>query len=756
MDTRSLVPTVVDGSFPALPMEADFGEMPMRDLRNRLRVLMKYQRLAIVVFAAVFGAVALAVALTPRAYTASARIMVARESPIQLRLEGNVLRLGEGDANVRDNFNATQVAALQSRDVAERVIRERHLERSAAFAKPLTIQGRLLGLFGARRTSAVAASLAETADAEVDPDLVDRYMGFLDVQSVRGTDLIEVSFTTGDPELSASLAKDHVDAFVALNAEIRSNTEEAATSFLAKQIREARHAVDNAEAALRAFAAAHPNVAVNQEQNSVSQKINEISSLLTAAEAERTTLQSRYDFLAKPGGDPLPYFLDEPPVQKLRLELLDLQAQIASAGQRLGPQHPQMIELDRHKKEVEGQLRAEIANQVRAVRSKFEAAQLREQRLQAQLAGLEKSSTALRDSGGKYESLKKDVEAARRLHDSLLKQQRDTSLDSELAPLNVRVVESARMPDAPSEPKVFLDLLLGLVASLMLAAGAVVARAYFDSTVTSSEEVEEFLQLPTLAAIPRFAPLAGANGRGAAPDGKRREKSEIVVLREPWSQIAEAFRTMRTGVLFSACGTRTTPKVILVTSALAGEGKTVGSLNLAAALAEAGARVLLVDADLRHARCHEALGAGNERGLSTLLSGTASPQDLVQALPVQRLSFVAAGPRPANPVELVESDGLREAFEHWRNSFNFIVVDSPPALLVSDAVVLAQQADGVVLVVKGDETPRDVVRRARNRLVRTGAQILGVVLNSVVRDWDDLYYGYDEHEPLAAPEERSA
>jgi capsular exopolysaccharide synthesis family protein len=412
-----------------------------------------------------------------------------------------------------------------------------------------------------------------------------------------------------------------------------------------------------------------------------------------------------------------------------------------------------------HENELKVQLRKEVGTELDSVRTKLGAAQLRGQRLRTQLSALENSAISLRELGARYDVLKTNLQTARTLHDSLLKQQLDTAVNSDLGPTDVRTIETAEVASIPSQPWVLLDLFLGIVASTLVALGAVFARAYFDSSVATSEEVEEFLQLPTLAAIPNFALAGVGTGNGITAERSLRsgdDDSEVVVLKEPWSQIAEAFRMMKTAVLFSASGARTTPKVVLVTSALPGEGKTVGSLNLAAALAEAGARVLLIDADLRHARCHAALGVNNERGLSALLTGKASPQDVIQPLKTPRLSFVPAGRRPANPAELVSAGELREAFAIWRTKFNFVVVDTPPALTASDAVELAQYADGVVLVVKGDDTPRALVRRVRDKLTRAGAQVLGVVLNNVGRGSREIYYYEGETGTASSHQEQTA
>ena len=746
MDGQSLVSTVsmpIATGLQGQAIDAEFREMPMRDLREHLRAFLKYKRLAAITFAASFGLVIVALVISPRCYTATGQLLVGRQSPIQLRLEDSVLRLAEGDANGRDTFNATQVAALSSRDLAARVIRENDLGNNAAFNRPTSLIGMLVRPIYVLVWYLTPSGPPGDPDA-VSPDLIDRYtLSLMSVVSVRGTDLIEIDFTTTDPKLSAFLVQKHIDAFLAANSEARRATDTTAKSFLNDQVREADKRFKGAETALQSFASDHPNVAINQEQNSIAQRLNEVSALLTTAEADRVTLQSRRDFLAKPtGGDAMPYFLDEPGVQKIRLELLDLRAQIAGQDQRLGPEHPQMKELLRHERELQKALQQEIGNELHSVQSKFDAAKLREERLRKQLTDLEAHAIGLRDVGARYDFLKNERDTAKTLYDSLIKQKRDTAVNSELAPTNVRLVQTPAVPNQPSQPRMFLDLFLGLIASVVVSIGAVFGRAYFDSSVTSSDEVEEVLRLPTLAAIPNFA-VAGMTANGH--DNGSAAKAELVVVQEPWSQIAEAFRTMKTAVLFSASGARTTPKVILVTSALAGEGKTVGSLNLAAALAEAGARVLLVDGDLRHARCHEALDVSNARGLTSLLTDNAKPTDVIQRLKAPRLYFVAAGPRPANPAEFVESDVLRQALDEWRSSFNFIVIDTAPALLVSDSIVLAQHADGVVIVVKGDETPRDLVRRARDRLVRAGAQVLGVVLNNVGRTWGDVYYDGDYH-----------
>ena len=663
------------------------------------------------------------------------------------------------------------MAALQSRDLAERVIRSRGLADSEAFVDPgshrrglLSLSGTMLRLLRPRGLETAPTGPSEDGSAgggSVDPALIDRYMRYLSVQEIRGTDLVAVRFTTPSPSLSAFLAAAHTQAYLEANEEARRADDVTAKEFLGRQLRESREHAERAEAALSRFAAEHPNVAINEEQKTVAQRISDVSSLLSKAEGTRLALHSRYDFLTRPDGDALAYFLDRPGIQKLHLAILDLRAQRAGLGQRLGPRHPQILELRRQEDEIERQLRAEVAQEVASVRSRNDAAQLREEELRRKLAHLGATAVELRDLGARYQLLKSDEENAYALHASLLKQQMETAVNSELAASNVRVVERAEVPLHASRPNMPLDLTLGVLAGLVLAVGAAFFCEYFDQSVKSRHEVEGLLRLPTLAVIPNFALARRATARalharglpamadanGAAANGSGGENgaggpSDLVVLREPWSRVAEAFRSFRTAVLFSV--PEAPPKVILVTSTRAAEGKTVGSINLATALAQAGSRVLLLDADLRHPRCHCLLGVDAARGLSSFLAGKVELESVLQTLDAPPLSFIPAGPLPVAPAELVGSARMRQALTDLRGQYDFVIVDTPPVLPVTDAVVLATKADAVVLVMKGHGTPRELVRLARDRLALAGARLLGVVVNNVDLAWGDLYF-YDDY-----------
>ena len=736
----------------AVVIDAEWTEVRPR-LRELLRVVWAYRYLCACAVGAGLVAGILVALLLPRRYTAATRLLVARQSPIQLRLEENVLRLDEDRSSAAESsFLATQITALQSRDLAERVIRTLGLAGDESFvagrADPAhALAGRVASAHRPRGWGGPLAPAHDdaTGGSPAPPKLIDRYMRYLSVRDVRGADVVEVRFTTPSAALSALLAAAHVQAYLEANEDARRATNATAEDFLGRQLADSRANLERVQAALSGFAAGHPSVAANQEQQVLVQRIAELSTLITKAEGHRIALESRYEFLARPGSDALAYFLDRPGVQKLHLRLRELEAARAALVGRLGPNHPRMLALAREENAVRGQLGHELEEETAAIRGKHATAVGREEQLRRKLAEQEQAALEMRDLGARYDRLKADLHTAQGLHDSLLKQQLETAVHSQLAASNVRVVERAEVPRVPSTPNVPLLVTLGILAGLAAGVGAALVCEWVDDSFKSARDLETRLRLPLLATIVNFdvARRMRATGTLPAPVAGPPEarRAELVVVSEPSSLVAEAFRTLRGAVVYD--GGRPAPKVIVVTSAVAGEGKTVTSLNLAAALAEAGARVVLVDADLRRPGCQRALGVGEDvPGLGGVLAGTLELEQGVRTLDEPRIAFLAAGPAVPNPAALIGGPSLRDALLMLAAAYDFVVVDSPPVLPVTDALVLAREADAVVLVVKGHDTPREMVRRARDQLRQADARVLGLTVNDVDLGWSDLYaYG---------------
>jgi capsular exopolysaccharide synthesis family protein len=329
-----------------------------------------------------------------------------------------------------------------------------------------------------------------------------------------------------------------------------------------------------------------------------------------------------------------------------------------------------------------------------------------------------------------YNILKRDVDSNKQLYEGLLQRMKEAQVSAGLKASNIRIVDSALVPNGPVKPRVLLNLALGIILGLGLGVGFAFFQEYLDKTLKTSDEVERLLRLPSLGVLPKFH-LNGASPTDedslvpAVPDAGVSLAPSIQTNPEAM----EAFRSLRTSILLSASPI---PKLILVTSALPGEGKTTTAVNLAATLTSLGSRVVIVDCDMRRPCCHRSLGVQNSPGFVQCLTGRVALGDALLAVPgVANLSVIPCGPIPPNPAEILSSPLAGELLRKLCAEFDYVLVDSPPLLSVADSRILATVTDAAVLVARAFETPYDIVRRARALLYSADARILGVALNGV-------------------------
>src|ERR1700686_1389616 len=345
-----------------------------------------------------------------------------------------------------------------------------------------------------------------------------------------------------------------------------------------------------------------------------------------------------------------------------------------------------------------------------------------------------------------YNILKRESEADKTLYEGLLTKLKEAGISEGLKSSNLRVVTPAMIPSYPARPAKARNIALAFLVGLVGGIGLALLREYLDNTVKTPDDVETLARLPSLAVVPAFGDSGGSNKRkflkGASSNGHEK-RIELVAQHLPKSQMSEAFRALRTALLLSRADKP--PQVILVTSALPREGKTTAAENLAVTLAQLGDKTVLVDADLRKPGVGRLLnlGSGKYAGLSSYLAGV-STLDLVTvphpAIP--NLAAIPTGPLPPNPADLLSSHKLADAIVELRTKFKFVVIDSPPIMAATDAVILSVQADGVLLVVRSGETPKEAFTRTRDLLTSVKSRILGVVLNAVDASAPDYYYSY--------------
>jgi capsular exopolysaccharide synthesis family protein len=358
--------------------------------------------------------------------------------------------------------------------------------------------------------------------------------------------------------------------------------------------------------------------------------------------------------------------------------------------------------------------------------------------------------------------LEQNIDTNKGFLKNLIEQQSSNDVASQGSDNNISVSEIAIPPDQPVSPRRTMTVAAALFISTLFGMGLALFLEYIDDTIRTTEEIESYLGLPALAAIPTMdsAPrrrLLLVGGADTEPDEKA--NSELLINSDSRSSLAEAYRQLRTSILLSTAGHA--PKSLLITSSLPSEGKTTTATNTAISLAQTGAKVLLIDADMRRPRLHSVFNLENGSGLSTLLSNEltdASAQNAIKFDTSTKLSLLTSGPIPPNPAELIGSDQMAELLKIYQRNFTHVVVDSPPIASFTDGVLIASMVDGVILVVHAGKSSRQVVRRSRQILTDIGARIFGVVLNNInLRSQDNYYYyqSYYHREGYKSAEEQS-
>jgi capsular exopolysaccharide synthesis family protein len=399
-------------------------------------------------------------------------------------------------------------------------------------------------------------------------------------------------------------------------------------------------------------------------------------------------------------------------------------------------------------KDIDQLIQKEHVNTLNRIENDYREAKQRETLLTQALDQQKVDANEMAERMVEYNILKREAEANKALYDGLMTKLKEVGISAALQSSNIRVVDPAMIPAYPSRPAKARNIALAFLVGLVGGIGLALMREYLDNTVKTPDDIETLARLPSLAVVPQFA---GANGNGSSrkrllqgiASNGHEKRIELVAQHLPKSQMSEAFRALRTSLLLSQPGRP--PQVILVTSALPREGKTTAAANLAVTLAQLGDSTVLVDADLRKPGVGRLLNLGGNKyaGFSSYLAGVSSLDLVTVPHPdIPNLAAIPTGPLPPNPADLLSSQKLAEAIAELRTKFKFVVIDSPPIMAATDAVILSVQTDGVLLVVRSGETPKEAFTRTRDLLVSVKCHILGVVLNAVDSNAPDYYYSY--------------
>jgi polysaccharide biosynthesis transport protein len=655
-----------------------------------------------------------------KVYEATARISIAPQA-------SNFLNFGDKPQPPADAGNDlsvdTQVNILQSNTLALLVIRRLGLDARPEFT-------------GSAASATQPGKISELSSLNLgsEEQLIQRFRENLQVQQVPNTSIVEIKYSSSDASLAAEIVNATVETFIEQNIKTRYESTMQAADWLSKQLTDLEIKVESSQAKLVQYQKDNGIVGADDKQNLTVEKLDGLNRELTQAQADRIQKQSLYEIAHSGNAETVGTILQDPLLSNLRQQVTDLEAQDAQLSTQFGTSYPKVLEVRSRLRLLKDAYNRELQIGLRRVQNDFEAAEKREQMLQHALDAQTALANQLNVSAIQYKLLKQEADSNRQLYDGLLEKLKEASLAAGLNSSNIRVVDQARVPLTPAQPNIPRNLEYALIAGLVGGIALALALESMDTTVRTPEQLESVSTLSVLGVIPlndelekqrkpRIALLLKAK-----PSGKPTTTS-LVTHFEPQSEMAEAYRALRTSILLPSAGTP--PQTIVVTSPTPQDGKTITSINTAIVLAQQGKKVLLVDADMRKPSVHLPFGIHPQAGLSSLLGGGAKLNAAIFKTRQPNLWVLPAGALPPQPSELLSSPLMQELFQGWREEYDHIILDSPPVLSVTDAVLLSVQADAVVLVVRANHTATGAIRRARDLLLHVRSNLLGVVLNAV-------------------------
>lgn len=709
-------------------------------LRDYLRVLIKRKWIVLGSMGIIFGASLIATLRTTPIYDAVGSIALNKPDPIMQGLRDAT----NSGADYYDPTDLdTEVRILRSDLLALQVIEQLNLDQLPEF-----------GGTGVKPSS----SLELTTDA-LQPDstkansLLAGFKGSLRVMLEPNTRIIDIHYLSPDKQLAAKVVNTLASTYIEQNFKTRFESTMQASDWLSKQLVDLQMKVETSQEKLVKYQKDHQILGIDDKQNITTAKLDELNKELTTAESERMQKESVYrlaqagdaESAAAVGAGVSQDKTSESTsalLEKLQEQKADLKVQAAQLSTQFGPAYPKLAQLNNQIQEIDSQLQIEMKKVAARLRGDYLAALQRESMLHAAFETQKQQQNKLNESAIEYSFLKRDFESNRTLYEGLLQKLKEAGVAAGLRSNNIRQVDMARTPGGPTEPNIPRNLGFGFCLGLTTGIGLAFLLEGIDNTVRTPEQAQGISGLPSLGMIP----LGSRNNSEGVSRGltvaASKEAVELITQSRPQSQMSEAYRALRTSLLLTSVGAP--PKIILITSALPQEGKTTTSVNTATVLAQKGTRVLLIDADLRRPSIHKALGLGPKSGLSNVLTGGVSLPDAICRLSAMPNLFVLpAGTPPPNPAELLASSQMVEVLAELRQHYDHIVLDTPPTLSVTDAVVLSTRADAVVLVIRCGQTTKPALRRSREILGQVNARVAGVLLNAVDLDSPDYYYYYE-------------
>lgn len=697
-------------------------------------------------------------------YKSTIQILIEREAPKAVKLQPSFPTGGAADFD----FYKTQYELLKSRSLAKNVIQRLGLENRLRAKKEdfkgisyykfrQWIEDKMIE-FGVREKPN-----SEDVNEDVNKDpytfLVDRFLGNLQINPIRGSRLVNISYLDHSPSWAAEIVNSIAEIFILKKIELKSSQEAGIGDWLEARIVESKEQLARTEKILADFKESKKltsiderRIIANQKLTSTNSEIGNIRSQIVQKETFKDQLESRQD-------EPIKLMLDLPDdvqntnVRSLNREYQDLEKQFSEQSKKLGPKHPNIVSLAQKLKGLEERIPPAIDGMLSSIEIDLQSLKTRERSLLRRQVEQRKGVIVLDKDVLRFNSLSRDVESDRRMYEVLLQRQKETDIESKQTDSNVRIVDAAEVPISHVEPNITLNIGLSFGLGTFFGIFLAFFLESLDRTLRTEDDVDGQIPFLNLGSISKFD-----KSEGDLPSKHNVDSPRV-----------EEFRMLRTNLINSSPGNP--KKVLMMASATPKEGKSTLASNLALAMAHLGKRVLILDADLRRSRIHSIFNIQSEPGLAEAIFGKRPLNECIHSSGIENVSILPRGEPTVNMVDILTSLKFKSLISYLRDNYDLVIVDVPPVLNVSDSSTISKLCDGILFVIKAGENDARVSKKALKQLVistvggstqssslgrrnlekqeESTAQhkILGVVLNMVdykkgkAYDYYDKYYG---------------
>ncbi|HWP91128.1 MAG TPA: polysaccharide biosynthesis tyrosine autokinase [Thermodesulfobacteriota bacterium] len=703
-------------------------------LKDYLDVLLRRKWIVISCLAISIVTVAIASLVMDPVYKAEATIEISPENPKITTFEEVV------EVESRQNeFYETQYKLITSRSLARDVINFIQLGSHPDFS------GKGQGFFhflkdkAARAASAVSRFLSRRKE-ETDPvkrrmareeELIDAFLSRLKVEPDKRSRLVQINFESSDPELTARAVNTLVDKYIEWVVERKVGMTKAARDFLDKQLQQIKIKLERAEEELGQFAKGVDIFSLenNEKLSPTYQQLVDLSEALSQAEAERFSKEAFYNEVRSGNYEFLPQVVGDELFRSLSKQYAELSAEYENKAIIYGPNYPDLKQLAAQSKKLENAIEMRVSGIAESIKKDYQAALEREKIIKQRVEEQKKLVSNLNEKAVQYRILEREVSTNKSIYENLLQRLKETEVTSGIKSTNIQVVDYASTPLVAYKPNILFNLLITTLIGLLGGVFLAFIVEHFDNTIKDEEEVKRRYSIPFLGAVPLVS------------DENALQDTEKTVYLNPMSIVSEAFRVIRTSILYSSPDHA--PRSLLVTSTQPLEGKTTSASNLALSMVQSGLKVVLVDGDLRKPRLHKLfLSNGNAFGLSTYLVGKMELSGVISKANVEGLDLIPSGPIPPNPAELLGSRRMKELIDCLLQEYDQVIIDAPPITGFADSRLLSRSVDGVLIVTSVGITQRQPLRSCIEEILRVGGRIIGTIVNRLETGRNKYGYSY--------------